>query len=83
MNHSLREETIVGKNFYIWQGGDGTEHYFAKSGTLNWACPQLERGCLPGPFNMVSDGDFSRSRTIPQAAHLDCSRNSGRIEATA
>ena len=34
----------------------------AKSGTLNWACPQLERGRLAGPFNMVSDGDFSLTK---------------------
>ena len=30
--HSLRKETIVGKDFYIWQDGDGTNHYFEVSG---------------------------------------------------
>ena len=34
----------------------------AKSGTLYWGCPQLECGRLPGPFNMVIDGDFSLTK---------------------
>ncbi|MBR4428292.1 MAG: RHS repeat protein, partial [Clostridia bacterium] len=33
LSQSLRKETIVNKQYYIWQDGDGTEHYFEASGT--------------------------------------------------
>ncbi|MBQ3762844.1 MAG: RHS repeat protein [Clostridia bacterium] len=28
LNQSLRRETILSQDYYIWQDGDGTEHYF-------------------------------------------------------
>ena len=32
LNQSLRKETILSQEYYIWQDGDGTEHYFEKTG---------------------------------------------------
>ena len=33
LSQSLRRETIVSQDYYIWQDGDGTEHYFEVSGS--------------------------------------------------
>ena len=33
LSQSLRKETIVSQDYYIWQDGDGTEHYFEVSGS--------------------------------------------------
>ena len=32
LNQNLRKETILSQEYYIWQDGDGTEHYFEKTG---------------------------------------------------
>ena len=32
LNQSLRKETILSQEYYIWQDGDGTEHYFEITG---------------------------------------------------
>ena len=71
VNHSLREETIVGKNFYIWQDGDGTEHYFEKTSKQPYADSegmQLKLKVTDAAATITDKSDTVMSFPVPAAS---------------
>ena len=68
LNQTLRRETILSTAYYIWQDGDGTDHYFKATGSQPYSdCEgmQLKMSVADDEITVTDKSDAVMRFTVP------------------